>query len=91
MKRLVYSQEAIDNIKKIYAHTKRHFSEDQARSTVGLIFEKIESLQKFPHIGKMSELSILVRELTVDGNTVFYQVTDDTIDVVYIKPRKTAK
>jgi plasmid stabilization system protein ParE len=91
MKKIVYSAEAVENLKKIYDHVEENFSEDKAKNIVLSILEKISSLEKFPQVGKISTLSALVRELVIEGNTVFYQITEETIDIVFIKPRKTKK
>jgi plasmid stabilization system protein ParE len=91
MRKLVYSAEAISNLKKIYDHTKENFSKDTARSVIRNIFLKISTLEKFPQVGKTSALSELVKEFIVEGNTIYYQVTEDTIDIVFIKPRRTKK
>ena len=91
MKKIVYSAEAVENLKTIYNHVEENFSQEKAKNVIHSILEKISSLEKFPHAGKTSALSALVRELVVEGNTIFYQTTEETIDIVFIKPRKTKK
>ncbi len=89
MRSIVYSSESIENLKKIYDHVEKNFSAKKAQETIGVIFEKISNLKQHPFAGKTSLISELVRELLVEGNTVYYQVTVETIDIVYLKPRGT--
>ena len=89
MKRLSYSAEAVLNLKEIFDHIETNFSKRQASDVVNAIFEKIASLERMPYLGRISEVSESVREFVVKGNVIFYHLTDTSIEIVYIKPRKT--
>jgi plasmid stabilization system protein ParE len=89
MKNIAYSAESMANLKKIYDHTKKHFSISKAEVVIKSIFEKISTLEKFPNLGKTSQVSPLVKELTVERNTIYYQITEESVDIIFIKPRRT--
>ena len=76
---------------KVKLFVPENFSQEKARDTIHSILEKISSLEKFSQVGKISTLSAFVRELVIEGNIIFYQTTDETIDIVFVKPRKTKK
>ena len=89
MRKLTYSRESISNLEQIYDYIKENFSRENAENVIHDIFAKISSLSEYPHLGKISEVSPFVRELIVEGNSIFYQITEQTIDIVFIKPRKS--
>ncbi len=91
MRELVYSSEALKNLKNIYDHVEKNFSESIASETISRILTNIEILLTYPQLGKTSEISPMLKELIIEGNIVFYQITDSTIDIVFIKVRKTPK
>lgn len=89
MKKIIFSRESQTNLYKLYDYLKTHFDSEFAKNTVNLVLEKIGNLKKFPYLGKTSEISGLVRELIVEGNAIYYQITDDSIEILYIKIRRT--
>ncbi len=88
MKKIIFSEESQSNLMAIFDYIKTHFNLKLATSTVNEILERIDSLKKFPQLGKASEYSALVRELIVKDNIVFYQINDNSIEIIYIKIKK---
>jgi addiction module RelE/StbE family toxin len=88
-KEIKWSERANIDLGKIFDHVAENFNPNQALTAVNLILKKVENLTRFPRAGSVSPDFPEIRELVVQGNVVFYRITDKDIIIAAIRPRGT--
>lgn len=88
-KPVVWSFEAKRNFESIFNHICEHFSRELAIKRIDRILKEVEILSRFPRKGKISLHFNEIRELIVDGNTVYYRNNETEIVVASVRPRRT--
>jgi len=88
-KPVIWTFEARSNLELIFDHIMENFSFDLAVEKTEMIMDEIETLSQFPRKGKISVQFNEMRELTVDGNTIYYRNNEMDIAVASIRPRRT--
>jgi plasmid stabilization system protein ParE len=89
-KPVVWADRAKQDLERIFDYIAENFSVALATERVGLILDEVETLSEFPRKGNISTRFNEIRELTVEGNTVYYRNNEDDVVVAAVRPRKTA-
>lgn len=87
-KKIVYSEQSLKDLDRIVDHVASNFSNDLAIEVYNEIRAAINSIIKFPRLGKPSRIHLLQRVLIVKKNTVYYSEQDDDIIITTIRPRR---
>lgn len=90
-KRIIYTDQAFNDLNRIVDHVANNFTQDLAIDIYKEIHSAINTLLKFPKMGKSSRTHHLQRELVVKKNTIYYSLQDDDIVITTIRPRGTEK
>ncbi len=88
-KPVIWTFEARRSLELIFDHIVKNFSFDLAVEKTEMIMDEVETLSQFPRKGKISVHFNEMRELTVDGNTIYYRNNENDIVVASIRPRRT--
>ena len=88
-KPIVWSFEARDQLQSIFDHILENFSFDLAVEKTNLIMSEVESLAQFPRKGQISARFNEMRELIVEGNTIYYRNNETDIVIASVRPRRT--
>ena len=88
-KKVIYSEQSLNDLNRIVDHIASNFSQKLAIEVYEEIRLGIDSIIKFPKIGKSSRTHYLQRELVLIKNTVYYSIQDDDIVITTIRPRRT--
>jgi plasmid stabilization system protein ParE len=88
-KPIIWTFEARHNLELIFDHIVENFSFDLAIEKTEIIMDEVETLSQFPRKGKISVHFNEMRELVVDGNTIYYRNNEVNIVVASIRPRRT--
>jgi plasmid stabilization system protein ParE len=89
-KPVIWAEQAKQDLERIFDHIAENFSIELALEKTTLIFDEIESLSGFPRKGSISDFFNEMRELVVEGNTVYYRNNEADIVIASIRPRRTA-
>ncbi len=87
-KPVIWTFEARRNLELIFDPIVKNFSFDLAIEKTEMIMDEVETLSQFPRKGKISIHFNEMRELIVDGNTVYYRNNETDIVIASIRPRK---
>ncbi len=88
-KPIFWSFEAKRNLEQIFDHVFQHFSFELAEETTEMIMREVETLSQFPRKGKISTHFNEMRELIVEGNTIYYRNNELDVVIASIRPRRT--
>jgi plasmid stabilization system protein ParE len=89
-KPVVWSDKARCDLERIFDHIETNFTFDLAVQKTSQIIDQVETLSDFPRKGAISPGFSGIRELTVEGNTVYYRDNELDIVIASIRPRRTA-
>jgi plasmid stabilization system protein ParE len=89
-KPVIWSDQAETDLKKIFDHIADNFSPQLAIEVSDRIIDEIGSLSLFPRKGAMSPRFNEIRELIVDGNTIYYRNNESEVVIASIRPRRMA-
>jgi plasmid stabilization system protein ParE len=89
-KPVVWSSQARSDLERIFDHIETNFTFDLAVQKADQIIDLIEALSDFPRKGAISPNFSGIRELIVEGNTVYYRDNELDIVIASIRPRRTA-
>jgi plasmid stabilization system protein ParE len=87
-KKIVFTKQSFQDLDRIIDPIALNFSHDLVIKVYQEIHASINSLIKFPKMGKLSRTQFAQRELIVEKNTVFYSIQDNDIVISSIRPRK---
>lgn len=90
-KPVVWTFEAHRNLELIFDHIAKNYSLDLAVEKTEMIIAEVEALSLFPRKGKISVHFNEMRELVVDGHTLYYRNNETDIVITSICPRRTHK
>ncbi len=88
-KPVIWSDQARVDLEKVFDHVSENFTFELAIKTTDRIVSEIGSLSAFPRKGAISKLYNEIRELIVEGNTVYYRNNELDIVIASIRPRRT--
>ena len=88
-KPVIWSFEAKRNLELIFEHIAKNFSFELAVEKIDLIMNEVELLSTFPRKGKISINFNEMRELVVEGNTIYYRNNETNIVIASVRPRRT--
>jgi len=89
-KPVVWTEQARKDLEKIFDHIADNFSIELAIRKTEQIFNEVESLGQFPRKGSISQRFNEIRELIVEGNTIYYRNNETDIVIASVRARKTA-
>jgi toxin ParE1/3/4 len=80
-----WTDPALDDFTRICDHSDAHFGQTRGRRTALQIYETVDSLAEFPHIGRMGRKAG-TSELVIQGLPflVVYRLKNETVEIVRI-------
>ena len=90
-KEIKWSEKAKSDLGKIFDHVAENFTVKKAAEITDLILEKAEKLSEFPRAGSVSIDFPEIREIIIEGNVIFYRITDKHVIIAAIRPRRMNK
>jgi toxin ParE1/3/4 len=82
---ILWADQADDDLEAIVTFT-RQYSEDRAHQFVREVFERVEMLEDFPEMGRVSELRLEheYREVVIGTVKLFYRLEGQTVFIVRV-------
>jgi plasmid stabilization system protein ParE len=83
MRDILWSPESLEDSRQIYQQSILHFGETQTIKHFTKIYNSIENLRHFPHLGVVKPIiSAKVRMLTIYPHIIFYAVSPTQIEIL---------
>lgn len=83
--KIFWTQEAIDNLESILEYLSANFSNQEIDKFKKKLSKQIELIQKFPQMFPVSSYNTKLRKAVLSKqNTVFYEVKENVIHLVYL-------
>ena len=83
--KVIISDEAANDLEKIWVYTFQNWSKDQADRYYNLIWKEVQHLSVNPRYGKnQGHLRNGYRSAKVKSHVIFYRVAEDEIEIIRI-------